>query len=279
MRLAGQVAIITGAGRGIGKAIALAFAREGARLALASRTAAELEETADEARRLGAEALVVPTDVADREQADRMAARALEHYGAIDVLVNNAGSAGPLGMLHEADPDRWVNTIQVNLFGTYYCSRAALPIMLRQGRGRIVNICAGGGISPYPLFSAYVAGKVGIMKVAEVMALELAGTNIRVNCVCPGGVATRMLEGNRDDAGGGGTHRAAGLHQRRAGRQGGVPRPDGGANGVPGQRRVRGPHRPGVHLQGRPRGPCQARPGDYGLRRLLVAAGGAGVGC
>ena len=200
MRLAGQVAIITGAGRGIGRAIALACAREGARLALASRTAAELEETADEARRLGAEALVVPTDVADRAQADRMAAQALDHYGAIDVLVNNAGSAGPLGMLHEADPDRWVNTIQVNLFGTYYCTRAALPIMLRQGRGRIVNICAGGGISPYPLFSAYVAGKVGIMKVAEVMALELAGSNIRVNCVCPGGVATRMLEGNRDDA-------------------------------------------------------------------------------
>ena len=209
MRLEGLAAIVTGAGRGIGRAIALAYAREGARLVLASRTAAELEETAEEARRLGAETLVVPTDVADREQADRMAAQALEHYGAIDVLVNNAGSAGPLGMLHEADPDRWVNTIQVNLFGTYYCSRAVLPAMIEQDRGRIVNICAGGGISPYPLFSAYVAGKVGIMKVAEVMALELAGSNIRVNCVCPGGVATRMLEGNRDDA------EAAGLTELR----------------------------------------------------------------
>lgn len=200
MRLEGLAAIVTGAGRGIGKAIALAYAREGARLALAARSVDELEETADEARRLGAEALVVPTDVADRAQVDRMAARALEHYGAIDVLVNNAGHAGPLGMLHEANPDRWVNTIQVNLFGTYYCSRAVLPAMIDQDRGRIVNICAGGGISPYPLFSAYVAGKVGIMKIAEVMALELAGSNIRVNCVCPGGVATRMLEGNRDDA-------------------------------------------------------------------------------
>ncbi len=200
MRLEGLAAIVTGAGRGIGKAIALAYAREGARLALAARSVDELEETADEARRLGAEALVVPTDVADRAQVDRMAARALEHYGAIDVLVNNAGHAGPLGMLHEADPDRWARTIQVNLFGTYYCSRAVLPAMIDQDRGRIVNICAGGGISPYPLFSAYVAGKVGIMKIAEVMALELAGSNIRVNCVCPGGVATRMLEGNRDDA-------------------------------------------------------------------------------
>ena len=209
MRLEGLAAIVTGAGRGIGKAIALAYAREGARLALAARSVDELEETADEARRLGAEALVVPTDVTDREQADRMAARALEHYGAIDVLVNNAGHAGPLGMLHEADPDRWARTIQVNLFGTYYCSRAVLPAMIEQDRGRIVNICAGGGISPYPLFSAYVAGKVGIMKIAEVMALELAGSNIRVNCVCPGGVATRMLEGNRDDA------EAAGLTELR----------------------------------------------------------------
>ena len=200
MRLEGLAAIVTGAGRGIGRAIALAYAREGARLALAARSVDELEETARQVRRLGAEALVVPADVTDREQVDRMAAQVIERYSTIDVLVNNAGYAGPLGMLHEADPDRWVQTIQVNLIGTYYCSRAALPAMIKQDRGRIINICAGGAISPYPLFSAYVASKVGIMRIAEVMALELAGSNVRVNCVCPGGVATRMLEGNRDDA-------------------------------------------------------------------------------
>lgn len=209
MRLEGQVAIITGAGRGIGRAIALAYAREGAQLVLASRSAGELEETAQEVRSLGAQALVVPTDVVDRDQVDRMVSQVMDQHCTIDVLVNNAGSAGPLGALHEADPDRWVNTLQVNLFGTYYCSRAVLPAMIKQDRGRIVNICAGGAITPYPLFSAYVASKVGIMRIAEVMALELAGSNVRVNCVCPGGVATRMLEGNRDDA------EAAGLTELR----------------------------------------------------------------
>ena len=184
--------------------------------------------------------MVVPTDVADREQVDRMAARALEHYGAIDVLVNNAGKRraagdaprgrpGPVGQHHTGEP---IRDLLLQPGGTSRHDRAG-PGPHRQ------HLRRRGDRPLIPLFSAYVAGKVGIMKIAEVMALELAGSNIRVNCVCPGGVATRMLEGNRDDAD------AAGLTELRdyisgvlAGK-GRVPRPDRGTNGVPGQRPVR----------------------------------------
>ena len=200
MRLDGRVAIITGAGRGIGRAIALAYAREGARLALVARSTNELEDTAREAQALGVPACVIPTDVADREQIDRMVARVIDQYSIIDILVNNAGIGGPVGALQENDPDCWVQTLQVNLIGTYLCCRAVLPVMVKQDRGQIINMSASGGKSGSSDISAYPASKAAVVRLTEGLAMELAQTNVHVNSMEPGGIHTRMVEQIRDAA-------------------------------------------------------------------------------
>ena len=194
MRLADKVAIITGAGRGIGRAIALAYAREGARLALVARSPNELEDTAREAQALGVPACVIPTDVADREQVDSMVAQVIDQYSTIDILVNNAAISGPVGPLWDNEPEHWVQTIQVNLFGTFFCCRAVLPVMVKQDRGQLINIGGGGDMESSPNFSAYSSSKAAMVRLTEVLALELAETNVRVNSLRPGSVHTRMME-------------------------------------------------------------------------------------
>ena len=195
MRLADKVAIITGAGRGISdRAIALAYAREGARLALVARSPNELEDTAREAQALGVPACVIPTDVADRKQVDSMVAQVIDQYCTVDILVNNAGIGGPAGALQDNDPDYWVQTIQVNLIGAYLCCRAVLPVMVKQDRGQIINIGGGGDMEASPNFSAYSSSKAAMVRLTEVLALELAETNVRVNSLRPGSVHTRLME-------------------------------------------------------------------------------------
>ncbi len=194
MRLDGMVAVVTGAGRGIGQAIALAFAREGARLALAARTAAELEDTARQVRDLGAPALFIPTDVTDQGQVDHMAAQVIDRYSAIDILVNNAGVAGPIGPLQDNDPAYWVRTIQVNLIGAYLCCRAVLPAMLKRNRGKIINMSGGGSLNGAADMSAYGSTKAAVVRLTECLAIELAQTNVCVNAIAPGTIRTRMLE-------------------------------------------------------------------------------------
>ena len=194
MRLDGMVAVVTGAGRGIGQAIALAFAREGARLALAARSANELEDTARQVRDLGAPALVIPTDVTDRDQVDHMAAQVIDRYSAIDILVNNAGVAGPIGPLQDNDPAYWVRTIQVNLIGAYLCCRAVLPAMLKRNRGKIINMSGGGSLNGAADMSAYGSTKAAVVRLTECLAIELAQTNVCVNAIAPGTIRTRMLE-------------------------------------------------------------------------------------
>jgi NAD(P)-dependent dehydrogenase (short-subunit alcohol dehydrogenase family) len=200
MQLENRVALITGAGRGIGRAIALAYAREGARLALAARTRRDLEDTAQQAEALGALTCVVPVDVSDPTQVEDMVGQTVAKFATIDVLVNSAGIAGPVGPLQENDVSGWIQTIQVNLIGTYLCCRAVLPLMRQQNRGKIINLSGAGATNAWRHLSAYGASKVAVVRLTETLALELAGSNIQVNVLGPGSIHTQMWEDLRDRA-------------------------------------------------------------------------------
>ncbi len=196
-RLEGRVALITGGGRGIGQAIARAYAAEGAKLALAARTDGELQETAAGIRdQYHADVITVLTDVTDRAQVENAVSQTLHRYGVIDVMVNNAGNTGQIGPLWILDPDRWANTIAVHVLGTYYGCRAAIPPMLERGGGRIVNMSGVGG----PNDTSYDAAKTAIVNLTENLSVELAGTGITVNAISPGSIHTRMWEEVRDMA-------------------------------------------------------------------------------
>jgi len=194
MKLTDRVAIVTGGGRGIGKAIALAFAREGAHLVLSSRTLSEAQATAAEARAIGQRALAMKVDVSERQEVEAMVAAALAKFGGIDILVNNAAVQPPIGPLWENDPDEWLRAVLINLGGVFLCCQAVLPIMIRQGAGKIINLSGGGATSPRPFFSAYAASKAAIVRLTETLAEEVKQHNIQVNAIAPGPVNTRMTE-------------------------------------------------------------------------------------
>ena len=194
MRLDGQTAVITGAGRGIGRAIALAYAGEGANLALAARSESELGEVAAAVSDLGAEAIAVPTDVTSQEDTERLAQKVVERFGRIDVLVNNAGISGPVGPLEGNDIADWVNTITVNLTGTFLVCRAVIPVMLEQQGGKIINLSGAGATNAWSNMSAYCSSKAAVVRLTEVLAQELDGKGITVNALGPGSVHTSMWD-------------------------------------------------------------------------------------
>ncbi len=199
-KLENRVALITGAGRGIGRAIALDYAREGANLFLAARTQDELEQTAREAQALGTVTGIQTTDVTDPAQVEALVHQTVEQFGTIDILVNNAGVAGPIGPLHQNDVSAWMQAIQVNLIGTYLCCRSVLPVMLEQNRGKVINLSGAGATSAWPNLSAYGVSKVAVVRLTETLALELEGTNIQVNALGPGSIHTQMWDELRDGA-------------------------------------------------------------------------------
>ena len=203
-KLAGKAALITGAGRGIGRAIALGFAAQGARLALAARTPGELQETARQISEIGGEPgagpLVIPVDVTDQSGVEDMVKETLDRFTSIDILVNNAGIGGPIGVSQDNDIGEWIQTLQVNVIGLYLCCRAVIPAMVRQGGGKIVNLAGAGANNGWAYLSAYCASKAAVVRLTEVLSLELEEENIQVNALGPGSIHTRMWEELRDGA-------------------------------------------------------------------------------
>ena len=194
MKLFSKVAIITGGGRGIGRAIALAFAREGAYVSLAARSTRKMEEVAREVRLMGRRALVNTTDITQIDQVNRMVERTMEEFGKIDVLVNNSGIAGPTAYVHEVTPEEWDETFNVNLKGAFLCCRAVVPDMIAQRSGKIINIASMSGKRPLPLRTPYCATKMGLIGFTRSLAAELGRFNINVNAICPGAVEGPRIE-------------------------------------------------------------------------------------
>ncbi|MBI2440009.1 MAG: SDR family oxidoreductase [Lentisphaerae bacterium] len=193
MDLKDKVVIVTGAGSGVGRALALEFAARGARVICAARRIDRIEETAAAIKMNGGVALPVKVDVTDINQVERMVAQALAAFGRIDVLFNNAGSFGAIGAVWEVDPESWWHDVTVNLRGTMLCCRAVLPHMLERDSGIIINMTGGNQI---PGGTGYSCSKVGIVRFTELLAKELKreGSSVLAFVMGPGFVRTEMTE-------------------------------------------------------------------------------------
>ncbi len=189
--LKGKSALITGAGKGIGRAIAMALANEGVNVGLVARTTSQLEEVAEEVKRMGVKAAVATADVTDMQSVNEAVKQIGASLGPIDILINNAGTA-KFGKFLELDPADWENIIRVNLMGVYYVTRAVLPEMIERQTGDIINISSTAGQRGAPVTSAYSASKFAVNGLSESLMQEVRKHNIRVSTLTPSTVATDL---------------------------------------------------------------------------------------
>jgi len=194
MRLEGRAVVVTGASRGLGRRMALDFASAGASVSLAARDRAALEQLASQIGQQGGKALVVQTDVTKEADCERLMAATVEAFGRLDVLINNAGIAGPTAAVEEISVADWDRTIAVDLNGMFYCTRRAVPLLKAAGGGSIVNLSSVAGRLGFRLRTPYSAAKWAVVGFTKSLAIELGPSNIRVNAIQPG-----IVEGERID--------------------------------------------------------------------------------
>ena len=192
--LKGQVSLVTGGGRGLGRAIALRLAKAGARVAVSARSGDQIGETARLIEKEGGTALAVAADVSDPAAVRAMVETVQRKLGQVDLLVNNAGAGGPFGPLWENDADQWWDGFEVNVRGPFLCCHAILPGMVGRKRGRIVNVASGAGTRPIPYMSSYVASKCALIRFTEVLAAESESHGIAAFSIQPGTVRTAMAD-------------------------------------------------------------------------------------
>jgi len=195
MKLKDKVAIVTGGGTGIGKAISLALSKEGAAVVLVARNLSRLEETAEDIKSRGRKARAIQADISDHEQVKRMVAQAIKDFGHIDILVNNA-ARGTFNNADVADMNlkEWHDCLAINLTGIMHCSREALKYMIPRKSGSIINISSVAGMSGVPKESPYAVSKWGVIGLTETLAIEVGRFGIRVNCISPGATRTQEFE-------------------------------------------------------------------------------------
>ena len=193
-RMTGMVALVTGASKGLGRAVAAAYAREGASLVLCARGQAGLEAAAAECRGLGAEVMAVVADIAVAADRERLVSGALDRFGRVDVLVNNASTLGPvpLPLLADIDPDAFDEVVRVDLVAPFLLARAVMGAMLVHGFGVLINVSSDAAVEAYPGWGAYSAAKAGLDGLTRVWAAELAGSGVRAVSIDPGDMDTEM---------------------------------------------------------------------------------------
>jgi NAD(P)-dependent dehydrogenase (short-subunit alcohol dehydrogenase family) len=193
MRLKDEVAIITGGGRGIGKAISMAFASEGAIVVIAGRTSSSLDDTIEKIKAGRGRAQAIQTDISDEKQVQRLVAETIKDHGKVDILVNNSGIGGPTVNLVDLRLQDWNEVLATNLTGSMLCAREVLRNMIPRKKGNIVNIGSDGGRFGYPMRSPYCVSKWGIIGLTETLAVEVGHHSIRVNCISPAAVKGERL--------------------------------------------------------------------------------------